>query len=280
MTLVALCSGKGSPGVSTLACVGGAVWPPERQIVVAECDPSGNDLATRFGLSQRLGMASLVLANRRSEGSVASIDAHIQTLPGGLEVLAGPISLDAAGSLDRELAATGPAIFPQDVDMIVDCGRILSDAPGQRELLRSADHVVTVIRPDASGLAHGLWTLEVVGNLVRKGSVSFAVVGASKFRDKEMEQALGAHLVGTIPFDEKSAAMVSGLPGKPRSFARSGLVTSTRRVVHRILQLPGRASEDVGESDSGNEVTIRRLSNAPPWTGVGFDPASTELGGV
>ncbi len=51
VTLIAVCSGKGSPGVSTLACVAGAVWPPDRRIVIAECDPSGNDLAARFGMS-------------------------------------------------------------------------------------------------------------------------------------------------------------------------------------------------------------------------------------
>ena len=34
MSLVAVCSGKGPPGVSTLTCVAGAVWPPQRRIVV------------------------------------------------------------------------------------------------------------------------------------------------------------------------------------------------------------------------------------------------------
>src|ERR1019366_10538581 len=55
VTRLTLCSAKGAPGVTTLACVLGAVWPTHRAVVVAECDPSGGDLAGRFALSTRTG---------------------------------------------------------------------------------------------------------------------------------------------------------------------------------------------------------------------------------
>jgi MinD-like ATPase involved in chromosome partitioning or flagellar assembly len=236
MTLVAFCSGKGSPGVSTIACIAGAVWPAGRQTVVAECDPSGNDLAARFGLSPRTGMTSLVLAHRRSEHSEATFDPHLQTLPGGLEVLAGPLNPDAASSLDRELGATGLAVFPNAIDLLVDCGRIVSAAPGQQEILKAADHVVVVIRPDAAGIAHTLWTLDVIRNVAKgSSSVVVVVVGSSRFRVGEIEQALQVKTVSVFPFDEKSAAMVCGSPGKTNRFARSGLVVSARRLVDRLL---------------------------------------------
>lgn len=234
MTLVAFCCGKGSPGVSTIACIAGAVWPAARRTVVAECDPSGNDLAARFGLSPRIGMTSLVLAHRRSEQSEATFDPHVQTLPGGLEVLAGPLNPDAASSLDRELGAVGLGVFPQAIDVLVDCGRILTVAPGQQEVLKAADHVVVVTRPDAAGLAHTLWTLDVVRNLT-KGTSSVVVVGSSRFRAGEIEQAFQAKMVSVLPFDEKSAAMVCGSPGKTKRFARSSLVVSARRLVDRLL---------------------------------------------
>jgi MinD-like ATPase involved in chromosome partitioning or flagellar assembly len=238
VTLVAFCSGKGSPGVSTLASVMGAVWPSARQIVVAECDPSGNDLAARFGLSPRLGMTSLVLAHRRAEKSQTALEVHQQRLPGGLEALVGPVNPDAAGSLDRELAAVGPRIFPGEVDVLVDCGRILSAAAGQQGTLKAADRVVVVARPDAAGLAHAIWALDVVSGLRPQGRCSVVIVGSGDFPSREIEQAIGSRLLGTVPLDEKSAAMVCGSPGNPRRFAQSSLVESARRLVERILKQP------------------------------------------
>ena len=238
MTLVALCSGKGSPGVSTLASVMGAVWPSTRRIVVAECDPSGNDLAARFGLSPRLGMTSLVLAHRRAGKSHSAFEVHQQRLPGGLEALVGPVNPDAAGSLDRELAAVGPGIFPVEGDVLVDCGRILSAAAGQQGTIKAADRVVVVTRPDVAGLAHAMWALDVVRGLRTQGMCSIVIVGSGDFPSREIEQAIGSRLLGTIPLDEQSAAMVCGSPGNPRRFARSPLVESARRLVDRILKQP------------------------------------------
>jgi MinD-like ATPase involved in chromosome partitioning or flagellar assembly len=274
VTLIALCSGKGAPGVSTLACVVGAVWPSERRIVVAECDPSGNDLAARFGLSPRVGMTSLVLAHRHAEYSEATFDAQMQMLPGGLEVLVGPVSADAASSLDRELAVAGPGIFREGVDVMVDCGRLLCDAPGQQEVLKGADHVVVVTCPDAAGLAHALWTLEVVQKLTINGGCSFVVVGPSPFQAREMEHALRARLLGTIPLDEKSAAMACGAPGKPRSFAQSNLVASARRLVEQILDPPDSVDDFGGGAPRTTGGRIRHLSDNGVPAVHGFDLAA------
>jgi hypothetical protein len=163
------------------------------------------------------------------------LDAHVQTLPGGLEVLVGPVSHDASSSLDRELGAVGPAIFPPDLDILVDCGRVLSGARGQQEILKAADQVVVIARPDAAGLAHAQWTLDLVRNLTTKNVTALAVVGPSPFAVKEIESTLRASLVGGIAFDHQAAAMACGLRGKPSRFVRSNLVASTRNLVSRLL---------------------------------------------
>jgi MinD-like ATPase involved in chromosome partitioning or flagellar assembly len=236
VTLVAFCSGKGSPGVSTLSCVVGAVWPHERQVVVAECDPSGNDLAARFGLYPRLGMTSLVLGRRHSsEHTNTIVGIHAQTLPGGLDVLVGPVSPDASNSLDQELGALGPSIFPVGVDTLVDCGRIVSGARGQQEIVKGADHVVVAARPDAAGLAHAQWALDLIRNLTAADKSSLVVVGSGPFRIEEIERTLQARLLGVIPLDYKSAATVCGSPGRPSRFARSSLVAAARRLVDRLV---------------------------------------------
>jgi len=252
MTLIALCSGKGSPGVSTLACVLGAVWRHDRRIVVAECDPSGNDLAARFGLSPRSGMTSLALAYRRPEGSDATFDHHLQSLPGGLEVLVGPVTPEAAGSLDREVASVGTGMFPHEIDVLIDCGRVLSGSLGQQEIFKEADHVIMVTRPDAAALAHASWTLDILRSLTR-GATSFVVMGPIQFTASEMEQVFRARLLGAIPHDEKSASVACGRPGRPRRFARSDLVTSARNLADQLLCEP-----TVGHQDSVSGSVVNR----------------------
>ncbi|MGD0378817.1 MAG: hypothetical protein ABSC30_02415 [Acidimicrobiales bacterium] len=148
--------------------------------------------------------------------------------------MAGPLNPDAASSLDRELGAVGLAIFPEAIDLLVDCGRILTAAPGQQEILKAADHVVVVARPDTAGLAHALWTIDVVRDLAT-GTSSVVIVGSGRFRVGEIEQAFQAKSIAVLPFDEGSAAMVCGSPGRTKRFARSDLVVSARRLVDGLL---------------------------------------------
>ena len=278
MTLIALCSGKGSPGVSTLACVVGAVWPRDRRIVIAECDPSGNDLAARFGLSPRSGMTSLALAQRRPECQDTAFDSHLQSLPGGLEVLVGLVTPNAASSLDREVASVGTVIFPLEVDVLIDCGRLLSGAPGQQAIFQAADHVIVVTRPDASGLAHAAWTLDIVRSLT-KGMSSMVVVGPIQFAVREMEHVLRTRLLGAVPRDEKSAAMACGTPGRSRRFARSSLITSARNLADQMVSQPT-ISPDVMLSPELNRVDdVGSLPNHPAPTALTLGLAtSAELG--
>jgi hypothetical protein len=152
-----------------------------------------------------------------------------------LEVLVGPVSHDASNALDRELSTLGRAIFPAELDILVDCGRVLSAARGQQEILKAADQVVVIARPDEAGLAHAQWTLDLVRSLTLKNATALAVVGPSPFGVREIELALQASLVGVIPFDNQAAAMACGTRGKPNRFARSNLVASTRNLVDRLL---------------------------------------------
>jgi MinD-like ATPase involved in chromosome partitioning or flagellar assembly len=233
--LVTLCSAKGSPGVTTLACLMGAVWTADREAVVAECDPSGNDLAPRFGLSPRRGMTSLVLGTRAPNDVGDRFDSHIQHLPGGLGVLAGPCSPEAARMLDIELGRAGADVFPIGVDVLIDCGRILAGAAGQHEMLKASDRVLVVVRPDSAGLAHGQRTIDLVRALSPRSDCSFVAVGPSEFAAAEMERALSAALTARIPLDHRTASIVCGSPGSSRALAKSGLVRSARVVVDRIL---------------------------------------------
>jgi MinD-like ATPase involved in chromosome partitioning or flagellar assembly len=235
MTVVALCSAKGAPGVTTLACSLGAAWPVGRRVVVAECDPSGGDLAARFGLSPRRGMTSLVLSGRRPDRQGSEFSHHVQRLPGGLEVLPGSVSAEAAGALDRELARAASGLFPDDADVVFDCGRLRGDAPGQEAVLGTADDVLLLLRPDVAGVAHAFSARSRLDALSSSARTHLVIVGTGRFEVAEVSDAMGVRVAAVIPHDPGAAAMACGEPGKARPFARSPLVASARRLVADLL---------------------------------------------
>ncbi|HUC37896.1 MAG TPA: hypothetical protein VMR97_12340 [Acidimicrobiales bacterium] len=256
MSVVALCSAKRSPGVSTLTCALGAVWPAGRQVYVAECDPSGGDLAVRFGLNPRRGMTSLILARRQRGEGVIELSPHLQPLPGGLEVLVGPMGPDAATALDQELAKLPESLFPLEADTIVDCGRVLPSAAGQRTVLERADKILVLASADSSCLAHARWALERMGTVVgRPDATGLVLTGEKQFSANEVSETLGVEIYGNIPHDPRGAAAACGVPSRAGAFARSSLIAAARGIVHRIL--PPDAS-DVGVRDSQ-----RRDARAP-----------------
>jgi hypothetical protein len=243
MTTVALCSAKGSPGVSTLACVIGAVWPGSRRVVVAECDPSGNDLAARFDLSPLIGMTSLIISGKRSSG--VTWDAHVQRLRGGLEILVGPTNPDGARSLDRELGAAGETPLSLQADVVLDCGRLDPGASGQQAVIRSADHVVLLVRPDGAGIAHArAATAPMLEWEDRSPKPWFVTVGPTPFDDGDIDRAIGVPRLGSVPLEPTAAAMACGFPGRSRTLARSSLVQVARRVVARLALEGGSLTPD------------------------------------
>ncbi len=82
MTLVSVCSAKGSPGVSTFAAALAALWPQES--LLADLDPAGSDLIWRYRaatgepLDPDRGLLSLGVAVRpggTAAGGVADLAA-------------------------------------------------------------------------------------------------------------------------------------------------------------------------------------------------------------
>ncbi len=244
MTRVVLCSAKGSPGVTTLACVLGAVWPADRAVVVAECDPSGGDLAGRFGLSTRVGMTSLVLTGRQEEATPPDYRDHSQELPGGLNVLVGPTGADSATALDHELGMSSSSLVHDQCDLLADCGRLLPGAIGQGRMIQAADGVLLLIRPDVAGIAHARWATSRIRDLSRS-PLSAVIVGAGQFKPSELIEELDVHVLGTAPLDPRAALMASGGSGTAKEFIRSELIAFARTVATALTggSSLGKASE-------------------------------------
>ena len=251
MTVVSLCSAKGAPGVTTISCAIAAVWPSDRGVVVAECDPSGGDLAARFGLSAKRGMTSLVLDARHSTSALTlQMHDHVQTLPGGLEVLVGPSGAGASRTVDSQLPECLNRLFDQRtddsetlVDLVLDCGRIQLGATGQVAALAASDHVLVVARPTVESVASTRWIADRLSRGHTEGSsAALVLIGHGAVPSGEAASLLDLELLSVVPEDQVGAAAMRGEAVRPGRLARSALVSSARALVARLIDKSAPAS--------------------------------------
>jgi len=180
-------------------------------------------------------MTSLVLTDRQGARGPADHTVHLQQLSGGLDVLVGPVGADSATALDREIGLSSSAPDVGQSDLLVDCGRLLPGAIGQEKMIRDADAVVFLVRPDVPAIAHARWATLRIRELSSR-RLSALMVGNGEFRPDEVAGEIGINVLGSVPFDPAGAAMACGVPGTTRGFMRSGLVVSARAVVAALLE--------------------------------------------
>ena len=243
MTVVAFASVKGSPGVTTLTCLVAAKWPSVQVPIVAECDPAGGDLAARFELSSRGGWTSLVAALRR-EGSRATLEGHLQQLPGGLDVLVGT---ESTAATDHTAVSHVLDLVkePGARDLLVDIGRLPVREDVADRWLGESDEFVLVSRADPASLINV--RLRTPSLMERCGpKLRLVVVGQRRRADEEIEAFTGMRLLARIPWDSTAAAAASGEGGGARRLSRSRLVASAGRLASELC---GASSDPVRASD-------------------------------
>lgn len=132
MSIIALASAKGAPGVTTATLAMAGVW--SGRVAVAECDPFGGTIAARFGLPPSPGLLSLA-SQSRHQLRAESLWSHLQQLPpGGVPVLLGVQTFEQAMALGRVWTLLPQVLAGLGVDVLVDCGRLLPDAPANAVL--------------------------------------------------------------------------------------------------------------------------------------------------
>jgi hypothetical protein len=211
--LVALASIKSSPGVTTAALALGACWPAGQRPLVVECDPAGGDVAARFGLAAQPGLVSLAAAARRSRDREL-VWRHAQRLPGGLDVVAGPVGAEQARAA-LDVLADAPIVWssPGDAALIADCGR-LDPRPPTLPVLRAADVTLLVVRNEIGELAHVAERAEQVAGLRARGPgdgrLGLLLVGERCYGRDEIADALGLPVAAVLPADPRGAAALAG----------------------------------------------------------------------
>jgi hypothetical protein len=154
--IVAVCSDKGSPGVTTLSTVLALAWPGER--VLLEADPSGGDLSLRMRgpgtqyLTREptiLNLATAVRSGARGD----ALPANAQDTSLGIAVIPGPPVPEAWTPMLQLWSLVAARIQEWPGTVIIDLGRLYSGHPGLA-LAEAADAVVLLTTSTVDGLFH------------------------------------------------------------------------------------------------------------------------------
>ena len=238
--LIALCSAKGAPGVTTSGLALALSWP--RDVVLAELDPAGGDVLAGYGRAQLSagGLAELELAARRGLGG--QLDAHLLHLDttGRARLLPGLSDPATARHVGWErLAAALAAVEDGAVDVLADCGRLRAEhfpaavvrraaavvvvTGSTLRAVRAAAQAVAELRDEGAGLAPGA------------GVLAALVVGPGEpYGAREIAEALGVPVLGVLPRDARAAAVLSEGAPAGRLFGQSALLRAARSAAARL----------------------------------------------
>ncbi|HWJ84410.1 MAG TPA: hypothetical protein VNR62_03220 [Cellulomonas sp.] len=244
--LVTLASAKGSPGVTTTARVLASVWPTD--VALVDADPAGGDVALwspapdGSPLDPDTGLLTLAVEARRG---VASLEPHLQTIDGGLQVVCGVQSPGQVAGMGPVWPSLGAVLRQHPGTVIADVGRLLPDSPAL-PLVIDSDALVFVVRPTIEGYAHLRERLRWLSTFDTgmRPMPAIGVVALTEPRDtrsvRDLELLLGhaglrVPVLGAIGIDQKSADVVAARIA--RGIDRSLLVRSARQLVHPVREL-------------------------------------------
>ncbi len=239
--LIALCSVKGSPGVTTVALALAAHWPDAENTrrLVAEVDPSGGDLAARLGLSPTPGLATLAAAARRPR-IAAVVWEHTQTLTGGARVLvAPPGDFHARAALHILAGAPGDGLLAAaarepGVVVLADCGRVDPGSPAEA-IARRAALLILVTGTGLDALAHSAARLQ---DLARWAPRSGLLLTGDGYLTRDVERELGVPAIGRIPHEPAAAAVLNGRRPRRLRDRGNGMLRATSALARTLAATP------------------------------------------
>jgi hypothetical protein len=243
MAVFALLSAGGSPGVTTTALALTLSWPS--QVIIAECDPSGGDvLAGLLSGHMPASTGLLPLALEAGAGAEIPTDAIWRQLVELDEehnrlLLAGISDPRQSAALQSSLPWIAEALQGLQADVIADCGRLDAIA-AVRPVLSAASLAVLVLRPTLRQASRAVPRVEMLTSLVGRDRVVALLVGEGAASAREIAKSLGVPVVGQLPDDGRTAAVLSDGSG-----SRSRL---DGRPLLRSATAAGRALRDAAEA--------------------------------
>ncbi len=220
MPLVAMCSVKGRPGVTTAALGLAAVASARSRPVLVEVDPAGGDLAGRHRLAWSPGLVELATAARRmpnpDEELLSWSAQRVAVGDRAVEVVvapAGGAQVRVALSVLAQQARGGVLACPDRL-VIVDCGRVHPGCPVW-PLLGAADAVLVLTAGRVEDVAHLREHVPHLSRLVGD-RVAVLVAGGGPYGVGDVAAALpgadglAVRVAGELPEDTRAAEILGG----------------------------------------------------------------------
>jgi hypothetical protein len=267
VSLYALVSPGGSPGVTTSALALTLSWPSP--VILAECDSSGGDiLAGLFAghLPATKGLVSLALAAGQSPDAAAAALWHqlIELDDERSRLLLAGVSDPRQGA---GLAAAWPvlaaalAALPSDV--IADCGRLDATAPPY--VLTVASLAVLVMRPSLRQVSRARPRVEMLTQIMGGPQrVVLLVVGEGTHSAREIGKALGVAVAGSLPQDGKTAGVLSDGAGSRRALAARPLIRAAGGLGRSLRAAAAATGWQPGQPRPEQATAQPREANAAP----------------
>jgi hypothetical protein len=263
MTVYALISPGGSPGVTTTALALALTWP--RPVVVAECDPSGGDIvAGLYAGHLRAPRGLLGVAFEAGRGAAAMAgELSSQLVPlddtGKRKFLAGITDPRQALGLSPVWPGIAVGLGSLGADVIADCGRLDSGASQPTSVLAEAAAVIMVMRPTLRQVARARPRADMVSQVLGgRDRLGLLLIGDRPLQAGEIAKSLDVRVIGTIPQDGSTARVLSDGGGRRTRLDRAPLM--------RAAQIAGLAVGGFGRTGVPPELTPASAGVQPQAT--------------
>lgn len=235
MSLIALTSAKGAPGVTTTALALTWAWPAAtgRGVLLADVDVAGSGIAPGLLSEPTVDTGLLALTTDRTPDAEAVRRHSLALDPGGdrmvLLGLTDPAQARALTGAWPALAATARTLGEEGVDVVADVGR-LGAAHEPTVLLEQADVTVLVTGSDLTSLAVARPALRRLHALRGPAApVMVVVVGEARpYTAAQIATALDLDDVPVLAHDPTTATTLTSGTFATRGLDRSALVRSAR----------------------------------------------------
>lgn len=263
--IVALTAAPGSSGVTTTAVMLAAMLSERTPTLLAECDPTGGDIAAWAQLTPTPGWSTAISSADRN---LTTVQRHAQTLPVGPAVMLLPSRAADARALVSEAAHGFAGPFAADTHTVVvaDCGRMVEAVS---PWVARADLTLLIVRQAEQSapatvaiVDRSIEAFEVLQRSARR--VGVVAVGAEPYPLAEVETVFGLRLSGTLPNDDVGAGLACGAWSVGRRARRTALARASGQLASTVLATIMPASDK--RSVTNGAVNGRRTTSTTTAT--------------